>query len=113
MTLCAPATALKSFNNGKFNGTDINSLWRIKTLTEAALPYREGKLADNAVIEPWQIEYTVPYARAQYYGHFHHRLDQHPKAAQEWDKRAEPTQKPKLILSLQAYINSGRLNLNG
>lgn len=29
-----PKEALKDFNNGKFKGTDINSVWRIKCLTE-------------------------------------------------------------------------------
>lgn len=29
-----PAGAKKPFNNGKFSGTDINPMWRIKTLTE-------------------------------------------------------------------------------
>ncbi len=29
-----PAEAQKSFNNGSFSGTDINPMWRIKTLTE-------------------------------------------------------------------------------
>ncbi len=29
-----PDTALKSFNNGSFKGTDINTMWRIKCLTE-------------------------------------------------------------------------------
>lgn len=29
-----PAEAKKSFNNGKFSGTDINPMWRIKKLTE-------------------------------------------------------------------------------
>lgn len=29
-----PASALKEFNNGKFSGTDINTMWRIKSLTE-------------------------------------------------------------------------------
>lgn len=29
-----PQTALKSFDNGTFKGTDINSMWRIKCLTE-------------------------------------------------------------------------------
>lgn len=29
-----PAEAKKAFNNGKFSGTDINPMWRIKTLTE-------------------------------------------------------------------------------
>ena len=30
----APATALKNFNNGRFSGTDINPMWRIKKMTE-------------------------------------------------------------------------------
>lgn len=29
-----PAEAQKAFNNGSFSGTDINPMWRIKTLTE-------------------------------------------------------------------------------
>ena len=29
-----PKEALKDFNNGKFQGTDINTMWRIKCLTE-------------------------------------------------------------------------------
>lgn len=29
-----PEEAKKSFNNGSFSGTDINPMWRIKTLTE-------------------------------------------------------------------------------
>ena len=29
-----PEAAKKSFNNGKFSGTDINPMWRIKKLTE-------------------------------------------------------------------------------
>ena len=30
-----PDTALKAFDNGSFKGTDINTMWRIKCLTEA------------------------------------------------------------------------------
>jgi len=37
-----PQEALKSFNNGKFGGTDINPMWRIKALTEAFGPCGEG-----------------------------------------------------------------------
>lgn len=29
-----PKEALKNFNNGTFSGTDINTMWRIKSLTE-------------------------------------------------------------------------------
>ena len=37
-----PAEACKSFNNGKFSGTDINPMWRIKKLTELFGPCGEG-----------------------------------------------------------------------
>lgn len=30
-----PANALKDFDNGNFQGTDINTMWRIKSLTES------------------------------------------------------------------------------
>lgn len=36
----------------------------------------------------------------------------HSKASAKWDKAAEPTQKPKLISSLQGYVDSGRLKLD-
>lgn len=36
----------------------------------------------------------------------------HPLASKEWDKAAEPTQKPKLIKAMQGYIDSGRLKLS-
>jgi hypothetical protein len=29
-----PSNAIKPFNNGKFSGTDINTMWRIKMLTQ-------------------------------------------------------------------------------
>ena len=37
---------------------------------------------------------------------------QHHFASKEWDKAAEPLQKPKLIRAMQGYIDSGRLGLN-
>lgn len=37
----------------------------------------------------------------------------HPLASSEWDKAAEPAQKPKLIRELQSYVNRGGLNLGG
>ena len=36
----------------------------------------------------------------------------HPLASKEFDKAAEPTQKPKLIKAMQEYIDSGRLKLS-
>lgn len=37
-----PQDALKGFNNGRFKGTDINPMWRIKSLTEAFGPCGKG-----------------------------------------------------------------------
>lgn len=56
-----PKEALKPFNNGKFSGTDINPMWRIKKLTELFGPAgigwyteviseRSEKLLDDCVI---------------------------------------------------------------
>lgn len=56
-----PAEAQKSFNNGRFSGTDINPMWRIKKLTELfgpagigwytdVLSERSEKLLDDSVI---------------------------------------------------------------
>lgn len=41
-----PAEAKKAFNNGKFSGTDINPMWRIKTLTEQFGPAGIGWYTD-------------------------------------------------------------------
>lgn len=56
-----PQEAQKAFNNGKFSGTDINPMWRIKKLTELfgpagigwyteILSERSEKLMDDSVI---------------------------------------------------------------
>ena len=37
-----PAEALKDFDNGKFKGTDINTMWRIKSLTQEFGPCGVG-----------------------------------------------------------------------
>lgn len=37
-----PKEAQKSFNNGRFSGTDINPMWRIKKMTEAFGPVGKG-----------------------------------------------------------------------
>lgn len=80
-------------------------------LYDPYVPMRTGMLKDTVIIRPKEIEHTVPYAHKMYEGHFNFRKDQHPKASRQWDKAARATQEPKLIRSLQAYIDSGRLDL--
>ncbi len=42
-----PVEAQKQFSNGKFSGTDINPMWRIKKLTEMFGPCGVGWYVDN------------------------------------------------------------------
>lgn len=76
------------------------------------VPMHEGILTNNVIIRPKEIEHAVPYARRLYNGvGFHFRKDKHPKASAKWDHAARATQLPKLVSTLQAYIDSGRLKL--
>lgn len=46
-----PEEALKPFDNGKFKGTDINTMWRIKCLTEEFGPVGVGWYYD--IVRTW------------------------------------------------------------
>lgn len=46
-----PSDALKAFNNGSFKGTDINTMWRIRCLTEEFGPCGIGWYFD--IIKQW------------------------------------------------------------
>lgn len=46
-----PPSALKPFNNGEFRGTDINTMWRLKALTEAYGPCGVGWYYDIEKVE--------------------------------------------------------------
>ena len=42
-----PKEAQKAYSNGRFSGTDINPMWRIKTLTELFGPAGKGWYVDQ------------------------------------------------------------------
>lgn len=46
-----PKEAQKEFNNGRFKGTDINPMWRIKVLTEQFGPCGLGWYIDNVTFD--------------------------------------------------------------
>lgn len=99
-------------------------------------PMVTGTTAETVKIRPKEIEYYSPQAHYLYRGELmvdpvtgssYARQgakkvytgtplviskEKHSLASKEWDKAAEPTQKPKLIRAMQKYIDSGRLNLN-
>lgn len=97
-----------------------------------------GNLRDQVDIRPKEITHTVPYAHYQYEGivygpnipisdgvkttKFISPPHKRPtgarlkyrsgKASAKWDQAAAGTQLPKLVDSLQAYIDSGRIKLD-
>ncbi len=75
------------------------------------VPFNTGTLAESVDISAEAITYKTPYASAVYTQNRNFRKDLHPLASSKWDKAAEPTEKPKLIAALQAYVDSGRLKL--
>ena len=105
------------------------------------VPFESGALRDSVTIAPKTITHNAPYAHYQYTGDVYgpnypitqngvrvgyysppnrpkhptgKRLKyKNPKAAAKWDEVAAGTQLPKLVSSLQAYIDSGRLKLDG
>ncbi len=110
-----------------------NEWWKDITLFT---PMRKGALFETVEIRPKEIEYLSLQAHYLYHGELMvdpdtgssyarqgskkvytgtplvMSKDKHPLATKEWDKAAEPTQKPKLIDAMQKYIDSGRLKLN-
>lgn len=53
-----PKEAQKSFNNGRFSGTDINPMWRIKKLTEVFGPSGIGWWTQNVKYERLHSDQT-------------------------------------------------------
>lgn len=81
-------------------------------LYSSYVPMDTGTLKNTVDIRSTEnygdITHTVPYAHYQYEGHFNFRKDRNPKASRQWDKAAIPTEEPKLIRSLQRYIDTRR-----
>lgn len=99
-------------------------------------PMESGNMSESVTVRPKEIEYNAPQAHYLYKGELmvdpetgsswakkdakkvyagkelSMSKDRHPLASKEWDKAAEPTQKPKLVDAMQDYVDSGRLKLN-
>lgn len=75
------------------------------------VPFDTGTLAESVNISSDCIEYRAPYASTVYNQNRNFRTDKHELASSRWDEAAAPTQSPKLIEALQAYVDSGRLKL--
>lgn len=73
-----PEDALKAFSNGKFSGTDINPMWRIKALTEAFGPCGIGWYTE--IVRQWRED--TDDGAATVYCHLHLYI----KVDGEWSK---------------------------
>lgn len=81
-------------------------------LYKSYVPYREGNLYDEVNISAFEIEHYMPYAAPVYERNMNFRTDHHSKATAHWSEEAEPVELPKLIKSMQNYIDQGRLKIN-
>ena len=72
-------------NNPKLGKTASTEAAR---LMEPFVPMRSGDLKNSAVTDvPWQVRYTMPYARRMFYGEgFNFYKKEHPQAMARWDK---------------------------
>lgn len=73
------------------------------------VPRDTGRLYEDVRISPGQIEHLAPYAAHVYGGSF--PASSGGAASRAWDRAAEPTQKPKLVAAMQAYVDAGGLKL--
>ena len=95
-----PDNALKPFDNGKFKGTDINTMWRIKCLTEEFGPCGIGWYFD--ILKLWEVAgqngELMCFAEIKLY----------IKVEGEWSKGISATGGSKLI----SYVQSKQYHTN-
>lgn len=76
-------------------------------LLEQYTPMDTGTLFKSVLIEPKQIHYVMVYATRVYKGdHLNFQKTHHMLACAHWDQAAMPTQGPKLVRSVENYINA-------
>lgn len=76
-------------------------------LLEQYTPMDTGTLFKSVLIEPKEIHYVMDYAVPVYKGdHMNFQKVHHALASARWDQTARPTQEPKLIKSIENYIDA-------
>ena len=70
------------------------------------VPYRAGDLSGTYTCQNYTIEYTMPYAKRQYYGDgFNFSRDKHPLATSHWDAAGMSAKGAQIAREIQSYIN--------
>lgn len=91
-------------------GLDAAKTWY--KLYRDYVPHDTGTLYDTVRLYPWEIDHIAPYSVPVYENNRNYRKDKAPKATAHWSEKAEPVELPKLIKSMQNYIDQGRLKIN-
>lgn len=69
------------------------------------VPYEHGDLSGDYVTSPFEVTYTQPYARYQFYGAgFNHNREQHPLATGRWSDAYQSAHAGELARDLTAYL---------
>jgi Minor capsid protein len=69
------------------------------------VPFLAGDLKGSAIISPWHVKYTQPYAKYQYYGDgFNFTTDFNPKARSHWDEPLKTTHLAQFTDEISNYI---------
>lgn len=71
-------------------------------LADKYVPYRGGALSKSAIISPWLVTYTMPYAHYQWDGEgFNYSKQGHPSATSHWETHVD---KAELAQSITDYL---------
>lgn len=76
------------------------------------VPHNTGTLYDSVYIRPCEIEHYAEYAEYVYNRSRKYIKDPAVHATDHWDKEAAPSELPKLVKTMQKYVDKGGLNLD-
>lgn len=68
------------------------------------VPMQSGMLSQNYTTKPWQVEYTQPYARKQFYAGWEHSKEQHPLAVSHWDVPVQNAKIGQIAKEIESYM---------
>lgn len=80
---------------------------RAGALMDEYVPMESGTLAQSYRVEPFIVEYHLPYAAYQYYGtNFNFSKDKHPNATAKWGQAMMNAKGDQLIREIRKYIHT-------
>lgn len=102
----SPEAILQRRGMGSSHRAQIALAQSVRRRCDKYVPFDTGYLKNSAALAPdgSQITYSAPYARAQYYGDYHHA---DPNRGKYWDKRMLAGEKAGLLADVKS-VTGGR-----